>query len=468
MPTPKLGLRQIPLDQIAPDPANPRHDDDYGNIAELAASIGELGLQEPLVVQPANGDGLHHLVFGHRRLRALQTLGADTAECIVRQYEPADVVMAQLVENLQRHDINPVDEALAMLRLTAEFGVTKATLATKIGRSASHVNSRLKIATLPDVALERVRDGRLTLTTAEALAKVRSAALVEKLAKKQGLTEWAIESAVRDEQNAKRIAKVVKVLEGLGVAEILTHDPKNPWRSVRPDGDGWTRHTSYPPTDLDALATSKWQKKDIATVDASGTVGQWRKLTARQAEERRLVETSRRIGTPPGIDPNEWVAYLDAFDKFEDELAGWKDQRLEAARAWLLAAPKAQIVAAVLTWHAVDAIQLPVGGWWMGPTVDDDVAVLVGLPPEPDTDGLDGEDAVATTDAWASDILANHTITVARATLMSACDRREVIGFPPLLAHLAETLPPEPVRPTRPEPPAPETTDVDDVTNQEE
>lgn len=150
-------LLELELERIVPAPDNPRRD--LGDLAELAASIKDVGVLEPLTV--TDGDGSTYIaVFGHRRLAAAKLAGVKTAPAIVRHYEDVERVEVMMAENLQRADLNPVDEARGYARLR-ELGRSQKQIARAVGRAESHVSKRLALLELPAPALELVGSGGL-------------------------------------------------------------------------------------------------------------------------------------------------------------------------------------------------------------------------------------------------------------------------------------------------------------------
>lgn len=163
-----LELTYLSLDQLGPHPDNIRKN--LGDLADLTKSIDGTGILEPLLVLPANDEGVHLVVAGHRRLAAaLKATSVTDAPCVIRDLDPAEVVEAMLVENLQRAEISPVEEAQGYARLV-ELGTTVTTIAKKVGRSAAHVKGRLALTTLPAPLLRLIEDGVLTLAKAADIA----------------------------------------------------------------------------------------------------------------------------------------------------------------------------------------------------------------------------------------------------------------------------------------------------------
>jgi ParB family chromosome partitioning protein len=154
-------IRQIPIDSISPNANQPRVDMASQKMEELAQSIREKGLLEPIIVRPV-GDRFE-LVAGERRWRACATAGWHEIPAIVRIVAPGESLELALIENIQREDLNPVEEARAYERLAREFGRTHEEIARRVGRDRSTVTNMLRILRLPPSVLEHVSRGTLSV-----------------------------------------------------------------------------------------------------------------------------------------------------------------------------------------------------------------------------------------------------------------------------------------------------------------
>jgi ParB family transcriptional regulator, chromosome partitioning protein len=173
--TPLQGLARIPLDDLRPSPNNPRQR--LKDIDDLALSIRENGLIQPIVVQQIAGTAGYQVIAGHRRLAALQRLSRPDALCIIRKDMPSDAeLVAMLVENGQRAGLDPIEEARALSRLRAQ-GMTQAEMAMKIGRSTAHVSMRLALLALPIEQQEELRAGEATVMASVEAARLASGRL---------------------------------------------------------------------------------------------------------------------------------------------------------------------------------------------------------------------------------------------------------------------------------------------------
>jgi len=189
-----------PVEEIHPSPHQPRQDFDPEALDELAQSIREKGLVQPVIVRqdPAGG---YELIAGERRWRAAQLAGITEVPAILRNADDEEVLELALVENLQRQDLNPVEEALAYRVLIERIGLTQDELARRIGRSRPAVANALRLLTLPDRALTALRSGRITAGHARAILSLDDEAdrlgLLEEILRKNLSVRQAEELARR-------------------------------------------------------------------------------------------------------------------------------------------------------------------------------------------------------------------------------------------------------------------------------
>lgn len=147
-------LAELPIRLIDPDPAQPRKD--LGELADLALSIREQGLVNPLIVETVAG-GRYRIIAGERRFAACRSLGCETAPCIIRTIAEQSRLALQLIENIHRKDLHPLEEARAFKRLMDEFNLTQRDVAKRLGRSLSAVNQTLRILDLSAELLTNVQ-----------------------------------------------------------------------------------------------------------------------------------------------------------------------------------------------------------------------------------------------------------------------------------------------------------------------
>ncbi len=195
------SLVELPIQDIRPNPLQPRRDVDPTALEELKSSIKRAGLLQPVVVRPApGGHGVFELIAGERRLRACQALGWDKIPAVRRDVDDRTVLTLALIENLQRDDLSPVDEARGYERLIAEFELTQQDVADAVGRDRSTVANALRLLKLPDSVLQMMHDGQLSVGHARALLALDDARTATTLAREavaQGLSVREIEDRVR-------------------------------------------------------------------------------------------------------------------------------------------------------------------------------------------------------------------------------------------------------------------------------
>lgn len=165
----RASAGEIPLERLEPNPFQPRAAIDPAELAELTASIKANGILQPLLVRPhPSTAGRYQIIAGERRWRAAQAAELQSVPCLVRPMRDGEAAAAALVENLQRRDLNAMEEADGFRRLIQEFKLTHEELATTVGKSRSHVANILRLLTLPGSVAQRVRDGTLTAGHARA------------------------------------------------------------------------------------------------------------------------------------------------------------------------------------------------------------------------------------------------------------------------------------------------------------
>lgn len=174
--------REIPLENIKTNPYQPRTTIDQTRLEELADSIKQHGVIQAIVVSPAD-DG-YVLVAGERRFRAAQMAGLKTIPVIIKEVEKNELLELALIENLQREDLNPVEEALAYQRLIKEFGLTQEELANRLGRSRAAIANTIRLLSLPASVLEALVQGQITAGQARPLLRISERTQQEALARK--------------------------------------------------------------------------------------------------------------------------------------------------------------------------------------------------------------------------------------------------------------------------------------------
>jgi ParB family chromosome partitioning protein len=160
---------EIDVHALEPGAFQPRAAIDLNSLADLTASIRTRGVLQPLLVRPHPDEpSRYQIIAGERRWRAAQQAGLTAVPCLVRSMADSDATAAALVENLQRVDLNPIEEAEGFRRLVDEFGLTQEELGTAIGKSRSHVANSLRLLALPQSVADHLRNGALTAGHARA------------------------------------------------------------------------------------------------------------------------------------------------------------------------------------------------------------------------------------------------------------------------------------------------------------
>jgi ParB family chromosome partitioning protein len=196
------GVRMLPVSSLSPHPDQPRRHFDEAMLDELAASIASRGLIQPIVVRPHGHD--YQIVAGERRWRAAQRARLHEVPVVVRDFNDAETLEIALIENIQREDLNAIEEAQAYQRLAGEYGHTQEVLAKIVHKSRSHVANLLRLLELPAQVQSQVVDGSLSMGHARALLGSPD---VESLADQvvaRGLSVRETEKLARDAKPGRR------------------------------------------------------------------------------------------------------------------------------------------------------------------------------------------------------------------------------------------------------------------------
>jgi ParB family transcriptional regulator, chromosome partitioning protein len=196
---PTNGLAKIPIEEIHPSNVQPRQVFDETALKELTDSIREQGIIQPIAVRPRK-DGGYEIVAGERRWRAAQRAGLREVPAVIVHVETNRAFEMALVENLQRADLNPIEEAEGFQRLIAEFSYTQEKLATRVGKDRSTVANALRLLRLPEKVRTLVTEGRLSMGHARALLGLEQPIAIEQLARQavsRNLSVRAVETLVR-------------------------------------------------------------------------------------------------------------------------------------------------------------------------------------------------------------------------------------------------------------------------------
>jgi len=175
------AVRDIPLEKVIPNPGQPRMTWHEDTLAELAASIREHGVLQPILVRPSGDE--YEIIAGERRWRASKLAGKETVPAIVERFDDATALEIALIENLQREDLSPLDEAVIYKKMTDELGYSIRNLATKLSKDKGYVENRLRLASAPDDVRDMVAQRYDTLSAAYELMKLENKRRRQSLAK---------------------------------------------------------------------------------------------------------------------------------------------------------------------------------------------------------------------------------------------------------------------------------------------
>ncbi|MFY9371989.1 MAG: nucleoid occlusion protein [bacterium] len=219
---PAKAVQELPLNDIRPNPYQPRRQFSEGELAELADSIRRYGVLQPIVVR--SGDEGLELVAGERRLRACKMLGLDTIPAVVRDLSDEDLAVLALVENLQREDLHFLEEAQGYQRLLEEFGLTQEELAKRIGKSQSTIANKIRLLKLSPPVQDFISREIISERHARALLKLpgeeEQLAILEKIIER-GLTvqetEAYIARLLQEKERKEKGRKVVRIYKDMRI-----------------------------------------------------------------------------------------------------------------------------------------------------------------------------------------------------------------------------------------------------------
>ncbi|MDX2274276.1 MAG: ParB/RepB/Spo0J family partition protein [Hyphomonadaceae bacterium] len=237
-PSTDSNPRGLPIDLVQRNPSQPRRHFSENELNELSESIKAHGVLQPILVRPI-ADGKYEIVAGERRWRAAQRAGLHHIPAVVRDLDEVEVLEIAIIENVQRTDLNPIEEAQGYSALIERFGRTQQDIAEQVGKSRPHIANMLRLLTLPEELQEMVRDGRLTAGHARAILTAPDPRALAARAISEGLNVREIErlaQQAKDERHGPRVGSVetksadTRALEGslseaLGLA--VTINDKN-------------------------------------------------------------------------------------------------------------------------------------------------------------------------------------------------------------------------------------------------
>ena len=248
------GVRVIPIVQISPNPQQPRLSFDATSLEELAASIREHGVLQPILVRP-RGNNAYELIAGERRWRASKTAGMESIPALVEDIDDDTALEIAIIENLQREDLSPLDEAAMYDRMVREHGYSVRKLAQKLGKDKGYLENRLRLADAPDDVRQLVSLRKDTLSHAYELMKVEDPKKRKRLGDQVARGELTL-LKLKDKIEGRRAR--VPVAAPIPGAEDAQAD------SVAKDaGEAWTgRRAKVGPIGDDSLLVAKQQLAD--------------------------------------------------------------------------------------------------------------------------------------------------------------------------------------------------------------
>lgn len=203
------GVTMLRLSDIEPRPDQPRKQFESESLASLADSIAENGVLQPLLVR-AEGDGFYQIIAGERRWRASKMAGLTEVPAIITDADDKKAFELAIIENIQRENLNAIEEAAAIRDLMTEYGLTQEEVSTRISRSRSAVSNAIRLLDLPDSVMKAVSDGKLSAGHARALLGLRDSEKIISAAQtviSRGLSVRATEELVRSLNRAQEDAK---------------------------------------------------------------------------------------------------------------------------------------------------------------------------------------------------------------------------------------------------------------------
>ncbi len=236
---PRPADSEVPIEKIHANPNQPRQQFDEDDLADLTASIKEKGVIQPLIVRPnPTKAGEYEIVAGERRWRAAQRAKLHSVPVLIRELDDTEVLELAIIENIQRSDLNPAEEALGYRQLMDRFGHTQEKLATALGKSRPHIANSLRLLNLPNQILEHLRKGRLSAGHARALITAQDPVELAWVVINKELSVRQTEELVKShkpksapKQNLKPVKDAdTKMIEGdltahLGAKVLIDHKP---------------------------------------------------------------------------------------------------------------------------------------------------------------------------------------------------------------------------------------------------
>lgn len=248
-------LLDVPLEEISPNPNQPRRNFEQAGLDELAASIRSSGVLQPVIARKTHHG--YELIAGERRWRAAKQAGLDRIPVIVREATDAQSLELALIENLLREDLNPIEEAQAYRRLLADFGWSQEELSQKVGKDRASVSNTLRLLRLPDIIQDDLKAGRLTMGHARALLALTLPSEQLKLREEILSHSWSVR-ATEEGVNLRRTTKSPRrrrSIELSALEETFQRSLMTRVKIVGNDRKGKIEITYATPDELDRLST---------------------------------------------------------------------------------------------------------------------------------------------------------------------------------------------------------------------
>ena len=239
------GVKRLPVDFIIANRANPRRSFDAEQLEELTNSIREKGIMQPLLVRPSDDPNIFEIIAGERRWRAAQRAGLHDVPVIVRDVGDKEALELAIIENVQRADLNPLEEAMGYGQLIEQFEYTQQDLAQVIGKSRSHVANTLRLLRLPEDVREMVASGTLTAGHARTLITAEDPAALARQIVSGGLSVRDAEALSqqrdvparnkpnKDDRDADTVALERRLSDALGLSVSLAHGDRGGRLEIR-------------------------------------------------------------------------------------------------------------------------------------------------------------------------------------------------------------------------------------------
>ena len=258
------GLRIVPIGKLTPNPLQPRRHFDDAALKDLTDSIREQGILQPLIVRPTGiNDDTFEIVAGERRWRASQQAQVHEAPVIVRAFTDEEALAVALIENIQRDELSPLEEAEAFARLAKDFDKTQEQVAEVVGKSRSHVANMMRLLELPEDVREMLADGRLTAGHARAILRAPDPSALALQIVSEGMS-------VRDAETLGKASrgKGARKKRGAGVAGMRKMPTRSNWNasSLSALGRRW-KFPSTVPEAMSGFNTRRWNSSRIWSND---------------------------------------------------------------------------------------------------------------------------------------------------------------------------------------------------------